>query len=84
MVEKSVVYPLPPRDLSHSLSSFDLMNKNCRGLVQIILFPFLWPHELAKFAALNKRCRNFLLPSSSHCVNYSVLYKSQGIDLDQI
>ena len=64
------------------LSGFETTVKHCRGLVQIMLLPYLQPDELAKFSMLNVASFKLLSPNSPHCVNYIELYKSQGIKMD--
>ena len=57
------------------------MVKNQRGLFQIILFKFLDPKGLAKFCSINKNCNQLLDPRSKHCVNFKLLFSSQGMNL---
>lgn len=49
-----------------------------KGLTYIMILPYFEPHDLFHFAMLNKHCMSLLDPQSPHCVNYKVLYESQG------
>jgi hypothetical protein len=64
-------------ETSKGHSAFEKMLKH-RGLVQIMLLPYLEPIELFKFARLNKKAMELLDPKSKHSINYKVLYKAQG------
>ena len=62
--------------------SFVSLTKNQRGLVQIVLLPMLTARELLVFALLCRSCNDLVNPKSKNCVNFVVLYKAWGLDLE--
>ena len=62
---------------SKPIRGFESMVKNQKGMVVIILFPYLSPRELARFCQLNKSCCQLLLKY----VNFQVLFEAWGICL---
>ena len=56
-------------------SGFDKLIQK-KGLVYIMILPFLEPVELLRFAMLNKKCMSMLDPVQPNCVNYKLLYET--------
>jgi hypothetical protein len=63
-------------------SQLDELNRINRGLVQVILLPYLNARSLSNYAQMNKASAELFKPGNPHCVNFINLFEAQGIHLE--
>ena len=73
---------MPKRVEIRQKSGFEFMVKVRRLMTMIMLLPYFNAWNLVLFSMLNKSCNEMLNPKSNHCVNFKVLFKAWGINLD--